>query len=242
MPLLRYKYEPGKKVVYTVRTTSKRDIAKGGELLERQEQSVTTEVRAIPIAVDEEGIHLKLITKVKDYSTTVRSSKGEESSYHASEEELLSQEPYKIYLLIDDKGRIKEIIGGNEVPALILPEEEVEVGSSWMEENLFSLPMLENPIKLKLKYTLRGIEDGLALISLESLESNFSLPIKVKLEDKEQTYTADYLLEVSGKFFFSIEDGLINNHSLRITVRAKMDVYMIDYESVSEMTLKGIEE
>ncbi len=241
MPQLRFNYVPGEVITYEVNTKTTREISKGAERLELQEQNVLTNVKVKTIAYDEEGYHVILTTQVKGFTSRLVKADGTESTYQASEEELSSTKPYKIYILFDPRGQVKDIIGGSEVPALVFPEEEVEVGGSWKEDVMFSLPMFDSPVRISLIYTLEDISGEVARIKVESEEASFTLPVKLTFDDKEQTFNADYVVDISGEFDFNLNLGIIQKHKLSMEAKVKMDLYLVEISSLSELRYLGTE-
>ncbi len=236
MPLLRFKYLPGEERTYVVETHTTRVTTQVDKVLEQQEQKILTHIKLRCLNVEGDRAYLILAGELKEFLLRGDTSDGAHIDYKASQEEL-AKASYKVYVTFNDRGKVLEMIGGNDVPALVLPEKEVEVGDSWQENVNLNLPMLDEPVTLQLIYKLEDMRGNVAVIGLESKERSINVPINLTLDNQERNYIADYLIRLSGKFEFDIDRGVLVNHKLLLETTVKMDVYIVELNSTSKLSL-----
>ncbi len=234
--LLRFKYQPGEILRYQVKTNTIRETYQMDKVIEQQHQQVLTEVTIKCLNVEDDKAYVILSGEPKEFLLKGQTPEGSHIDYRASQEEL-AKSRYKVYITFDSRGRVLEMIGGSDVPALIFPEEEVQTGSTWKEEVKLNLPMVDEPISLELVYSVESVDGDKALISLESQEKNLNVPVSLTLESQERSFMADYLIRLHGRFEFDVSKGKLVGHNLNLDTTVKMDVYMVELKSSSELTL-----
>lgn len=141
---LRLKFEPGRKLFYSLQTQLEQQVQRSGKILNESEDIFESYLRQRVLAADEDGCgHVVTVT------TPPVDNPGNERMV--------------VYQRINELGYVQDVSGLNPINTLALPIPPVKMGGSWHGEVLLPVPQSPQPVRCRTRYEITGTREVMGM-------------------------------------------------------------------------------
>ncbi len=233
---LVFNYKVGEVLNYEAKSIVIRQVSKIMELLDANKFISYTSIYLKPIAYDEEGYHIK----IKVYNRNVSEQEVAQEMSDDIKTTVIPVANQIVYMLVSPKGEILESAGSNEVSTLVFPDYDLNIGDSWTNPIKFSLPTVNKEANVNMVYTLKEINNNIAIIEAKSNEVSINVPINMEIvSGKSETFEGNFIINIKSYTEFDLNLGTNTLQEVNIDTIIKVQEYVMENNVYNIIKLVG---